>query len=72
MGRSYRQSVLKALKNGFRPVDDPKSYRGIYFMKKKLKWIHDIDELKSRLGIRQDKDLTSRGYDVNAYYQHNS
>ena len=65
---NLNKSEKLALKNGFKSVDDSKSYNGRYFIKNGLKWIHNIKALKSRLGVRVDSKLVEMGYDIQAYY----
>lgn len=70
MGSSYTQSELKALKLGFRQVDDSNAYNGRYFIKNNLIWIHKIGALMNRLGIDED-GLRIESYDVDSYYKYN-
>ena len=64
----FNRSEKLAIKNGFKAVEDPKSYNGRYFIKQGLKWIHNIQALKSTLGISLDSKLLELGYDIQAYY----
>ena len=67
----FNRSEKLAIKNGFKAVDDSKSYNGRYFIKNGLKWIHNIKALKSTLGIIQDSKLLEMDYDIQAYYAFN-
>ena len=65
---NFNRSEKLAIKNGFKVVDDSKSYNGRYFVKKGLKWIHNIKALKSILRVRLDSKLLEMGYDIQSYY----
>ena len=66
--KNFNRSEKLAIKNGFKIVNDPKSYNGRYFVKQGLKWIHNIKALKSTIGVRLDSKLLEMGYDVQSYY----
>lgn len=66
--RRYNESEQLAYDNGFRAYYDDDAYNGRYFLKKGLKWIHDIGALKQALGTFDDDELEERGYDVDTYY----
>lgn len=79
MGTSYTRSELKALKNGFKEIDNPEANNGRYFVKNGLTWIHDIDRLKNHIKITHQLDsepsdayLKSLNYDVDSYYLYNN
>ena len=69
--KPFNQSEKLAIKNGFKAVNDSKSYNGRYFIKDSLKLIHNIKALKSTLGVRLDSKLLDMGYDIQAYYNFN-
>ncbi|BFU59581.1 MULTISPECIES: hypothetical protein [Rodentibacter] len=77
----YTQSELLALSLGFVEIQDPKAYRGRYFLKAGKKWIHNIEALRRQLNSEygryiDDGELSASspegfGYDVEAYYIYN-
>lgn len=68
MKMDYDKNVKLALSLGFEEVCDEKAYRGKYYIKDGLFWIHDIEALKTRLNIDEDDELRQAGYDVGSYY----
>ena len=66
----YYTNVKLALSHGFEEIHDIKAYRGKYYIKDELIWIHDIEALKTRLNIDEDEDLRRLNYDVESYYKY--
>ena len=66
----YYKNVKLALRLGFEEIDDIKAYRGKYYIKDGIIWIHDIKALKIRLNISEDEDLRHLNYDVESYYKY--
>lgn len=71
MSRKYNASEQLAYDLGYRARYKDGAYNGRYFYKNGKIWIHDIDALKYRLGVKDDDDLKDMGYDVRAYYRYN-
>lgn len=69
--KSFNRSENLAIKNGFKVVNDPKSYNGRYFVRQGFIWIHNIKALKATLGVRLDSKLLEMGYDIYSYYTFN-
>ncbi|WP_462156520.1 hypothetical protein [Pseudoalteromonas sp. GB56] len=74
MKMDYDKSVELAIALGYRAVEDDNAYGGVYYIKERLIWIHNLEALKARLQCRTDSDLIHLGYDVEAYrmYRHYS
>lgn len=70
MKMDYYKNVKLALRLGFEEIDDIKAYRGKYYIKDGIIWIHDIKALKIRLNISEDEDLRHLNYDVESYYKY--
>ena len=78
----YNQSEINALIAGFVEVADERAYNGRYFIKNGKKWIHNLGKLRNKLNNEygryiDDEELSASypegfGYDVEAYYLHNS
>ena len=68
MKMDYHKNVELALSLGFEEVCDEKAYRGKYYIKDRLIWIHDIEALKTSLDINEDRELEHLNYDVESYY----
>lgn len=68
MKMDYHKNVELALSLGFEEVCDEKAYRGKYYIKDGLIWIHDIEALKTSLNINKDRELEHLDYDVESYY----
>jgi len=66
---SNKTSADKAIKLGYKKIDDPNAYNGCYYIKNGKKWIFNISALKRRLDITKDSDLANHGYDVEAYWE---
>lgn len=43
MKMSYEKSVELALAKGFEEIQDENAYKGAYFVRNGLTWIHNID-----------------------------
>lgn len=69
--KPYNSSEKEALSKGFEEVEDDEAYNGRYFIKDGLIWIHNIEALKSKLGIYNEDELKYMKYDVDTYYQQN-
>lgn len=70
--KPYNSSEKEALLKGFEEVEDDEAYNGRYFIKDGLIWIHNIEALKSKLGIYNEDELRYKKYDVDTYYNKNS
>lgn len=70
MKMDYYKNIELALSLGFEEVCDNKAYRGKYYIKDGLIWIHDIEALKTRLKIDKDEELKRLNYDVKSYYKY--
>lgn len=70
MKMDYHKNVELALSLGFEEVCDEKAYRGKYYIKDGLIWIHDIEALKTSLNINKDRELEHLNYDVESYYKY--
>lgn len=70
MKMDYYKNVKLALRLGFEEIDDIKAYRGKYYIKDGIIWIHDIKALKIRLNISEDEDLRHLNYDIESYYKY--
>lgn len=68
MMKNYQKNTELAISQGFEEVCDKKAYRGKYYIKDGLIWIHDIEALKTSLNIDEDEALKDEGYDINSYY----
>lgn len=71
MSRKYNSSEQLAYDLGYRARYDSNAHNGRYFFKRGKIWIHDIEALKSRLGVSYDYELEELSYDVDAYYKYN-
>lgn len=70
MKMDYHKNVELALNLGFEEVCYEKAYRGKYYIKDGLIWIHDIEALKARLNFNKDEELRNENYDVTSYYKY--
>jgi len=70
--KPYNTSEKEAIAKGFEEVEDNEAYNGRYFIKDGLIWIHNIQALKSKLGIYDEDELRYMNYDVDTYYDQNS
>lgn len=70
MKMDYHKNVELALNLGFEEVCYEKAYRGKYYIKDRLVWIHDIEALKARLDFDKDEELRQKNYDVTSYYKY--
>ncbi len=70
MKMDYFKNVELALSLGFKEVDDEYAYRGKYYIKGHLIWIHDIEALKAKLSIVSNIELRKLNYDVNSYFKY--
>ena len=64
---NYQKSVELALALGYEGIPDESAYKGIYYSKNGMIWIHDIEALKASLGSISREELESLSYDVDAY-----
>ena len=64
---NYQKSVELVLALGYEGIPDESAYKGIYYSKNGLIWIHDIEALKASLGSTSSEELESLNYDVDAY-----
>ena len=64
---NYQKSVELAVALGYEGIPDESAYKGIYYSKNGLIWIHDIEALKASLGSTSSEELESLNYDVDAY-----
>ncbi|HCF6140388.1 MULTISPECIES: hypothetical protein [Pseudomonas] len=67
MKMDYQKSVALAIALGYEGIHDESAYKGIYYSKNGMIWIHDIEALKASLGSISSEELVSLGYDVDAY-----
>jgi hypothetical protein len=70
MKMNYQKGVELALANGYEGVDDANAYNGIYYIRDGLIWIHNIEALKSHLGVESTDELRALSYDVDAYEEY--
>jgi len=63
----YQKSVTLAIALGYEGIQDESAYKGIYYSKNGMIWIHDIEALKAYLGSISIEELLSLGYDIDAY-----
>ena len=70
MKMDYLKNIELAKSLGFEEINDSDAYKGRYFIKEGVKWIHDISSLKRRLGTESERELISLGYDVASYYKY--
>ena len=56
----YSRSERKALNSGFEEILDEYALNGRYFVKNGLFWIYDINVLKQKLHVINDKELFDR------------
>lgn len=70
--KPYNASENEAISKGFEEMEDSEAYNGKYFIKDGLVWIHNIQALKSKLGIYDEDELRYMKYDVDTYYNCNS
>jgi hypothetical protein len=70
MKMDYLKNIELAVSLGFEEVSDENAYKGRYYIKNGIIWIHDIDALKHKLGGINDQELTALGYDVDSYYKY--
>ena len=70
MKMDYWKNIELALSLGFKEVDDEYAYRGKYYIKNNVIWIHDIEALKAKLSISSDNELRQLNYDVDSYYKY--
>lgn len=66
----YEKSVELALAKGYQAVPDPNAYRGVFYVRNGLIWIHEIDALKYSLGVSSTEELRDHSYDVDSYYKY--
>lgn len=66
----YIKNVELALSLGFEEIYDRKAYKGKYYIKDGIIWIHDIEALKTSLNISKDEELNYLNYDVESYYKY--
>jgi hypothetical protein len=64
---NYQKSVDLAVALGYEEIPDESAYKGIYYSKNGMIWIHDIEALKASLGSISSEELESLSYDVDAY-----
>ncbi|PAA26488.1 hypothetical protein CJU73_17650 [Pseudomonas fragi] len=64
---NYQKSVELAVALGYEGIPDESAYKGIYYSKNGMIWIHDIEALKASLGSISREELESLSYDVDAY-----
>lgn len=64
---NYQKSVEFAIALGYEGIPDKSAYKGIYYSKNGMIWIHDIEALKVSLGGVSSEELESLSYDVDAY-----
>ncbi len=63
----YLKNINLAIGLGFEEKLDPNTYKGKFYTKNGLIWIHDIDALKDKLDIDSYEDLRKLNYDVDTY-----
>ena len=63
----YQKSVELAIALGYEGIHDESAYKGIYYSKNGMIWIHDIGALKASLGATSNEELRNLNYDVDAY-----
>ncbi|MBT1443082.1 hypothetical protein KJI95_00880 [Shewanella sp. JM162201] len=70
MKMDYLKNIELAVSLGFEEVPDENAYKGRYYIKNGIIWIHDIGALKHKLGDISDQELAALGYDVDSYYKY--
>ena len=70
MKMDYQKSVELAMALGYEGIPDESAYKGIYYCKNGMIWIHDIEALKASLGSISSEELLSLSYDVDAYHKY--
>lgn len=70
MKMDYARNVQLALSLGFEEREDHNAYKGKYYVKHGIIWIHDISALKAKLKIRSDNELRELNYDVDSYHKY--
>ncbi len=67
---NYEESCKKASFIGYESKPDPDAYNGVAYINKDGKiWIHDIEALKLKLGVK-DKELEALNYNTEDYYKY--
>jgi CII-binding regulator of phage lambda lysogenization HflD len=70
MKMDYSKNIELALALGFEEVLDEKAFKGKYYVKDSIVWIHDITALKRKLGVSSDQELRDLSYDVDNYHEY--
>lgn len=70
MKMDYLQNIKLAISLGFEEVLDESAYKGKYYVKNNMIWIHDILALKHKLDVNSDQELKVLNYDVDSYYKY--
>ncbi len=70
MKMDYSKNIELALSLGFEEVLDESAYKGKYYVKNNIIWIHYISALKRKLGVNSDQELKNLNYDVDSYYKY--
>ncbi|NQZ30529.1 MAG: hypothetical protein HRU06_04600 [Oceanospirillaceae bacterium] len=70
MKMDYFKNIELALSLGFEEVIDENAYRGKCYIKNNIIWIHNIEALKEKLSVCNDRELRSLNYDVDSYYKY--
>lgn len=67
---NYKESCEKAEFIGYEPKEDLQAYNGIAYINDDGKiWIHDIDALSEKLGVKVE-ELEALNYNVEDYYKY--
>ena len=67
---TYEKNVELALHHGFKSIEEPNAYRGVYYIKDDKTWIHNIEALKKKLRVTSDDELRSLDYEVDKYHEY--
>lgn len=70
MKMNYTKSVELALALGYEEIIDENAYQGKYYIKNGKKWIHVIEALKAKLGVKSNDELIALDYDVENYHRY--
>ncbi|MEI8641654.1 hypothetical protein P4S68_13275 [Pseudoalteromonas sp. Hal099] len=70
MKMDYAKNVELALALGFEEVLNENAYKGRYYVRHNIIWIHNISALKRKLGVSSNQELKDLNYDVDSYYKY--